>query len=143
MGQLSKLHSFPHRFDHRGVGLHHTPPRKARLPWEAWATLALGVAVGLAPWSFGFTGLGGATMNSVIIGMLVFALAGLTLTLQDRWEGWFTLGLGAWLVLAPWLLNFYRVPQAALPHLGFGLALMAVSILGLWRSWGEDEADSP
>jgi len=99
MGQLSKLHSFPHRFDYRGIGrgigLHHTPPRKARLPWEAWAMLALGVAIGLSPWSFGFTGLGGATMNSVIIGMLVFALAGLTLTLQDRWEGWITLGLGA------------------------------------------------
>ena len=103
--------------------------------------LALAVAIGLSPWSFGFTGLAGATMNSVIIGMLVFALAGLTLTLQDRWEGWGNLGLGVWLCLSPWLFGYYPISQAALPHVGLGLAVMLVAILDLWRGWGEDDGE--
>jgi|GEM_PF-1188084 len=142
MVPLSKLHSFPHRFDYRGVDPHHQPPAKPGLPWDSWAALGLGVAIGVSPWSFRFTGLDYATLNAVIIGMLVFALSALTLTLKDRWESWVNLGLGGWLAISPWLLGYHSFATAALPHLLLGLAVMLLSIAGLWRHWGEREPET-
>lgn len=140
MVPISKLHSFPHRFDPRGSRAYMKQQQQhQRLPWDSWLTMAVGVAIGVSPWAFRFTGLDYATLNAVIVGMLVFALAALTLTLLDRWEAWVTLGLGFWLSLSPWLLGYELYAAAALPHIGFGLLVIALSILTLWRGWGLDE----
>ncbi len=134
---VSKLHSFPHRFDPRGASGRLRPPQRQTLPWDSWLTLLLGVAIGVSPWAFRFTGLDYATLNALITGMLVFALAALTLTLMDRWESWVTLLLGGWLAASPWLFGYDIYAVAALPHIGLGLATMAVSMLSLWRGWQE------
>lgn len=139
MVPISKLHSFPHRFDPRGSRAHLKQQNPERLPWDSWLTMAVGVAIGVSPWAFRFTGLDYAMLNAVITGMLVFALAALALTLLDRWEAWVTLGLGFWLCLSPWLLGYELYAVAALPHIGFGLLVIALSILTLWRGWGLGE----
>jgi hypothetical protein len=44
--------------------------------WEEWVGLALGLWLAIAPWALGFAGIAAATYNSVIVGLLVAALAG-------------------------------------------------------------------
>nr|WP_281166742.1 SPW repeat protein [Thermus igniterrae] len=49
--------------------------------WEEWLNVLLGVWLILSPWLLGFSGVGNAMWNALIVGVLVGALA-LSLT----WE---------------------------------------------------------
>ncbi len=48
-------------------------------PWEEWSNLALGAWAAISPWLFGFQANAGATWTHVIVGGVVFALAGVQL----------------------------------------------------------------
>ncbi len=43
--------------------------------WEEWVSVVLGVWLLLSPWILGFSGMGNAMWNAVIVGLLVGALA--------------------------------------------------------------------
>ncbi len=43
--------------------------------WEEWVSVVLGVWLILSPWILGFSGMGNAMWNAVIVGLLVGALA--------------------------------------------------------------------
>jgi hypothetical protein len=47
--------------------------------WEEWISLALGLWVAVSPWVLGFAGHETATWTHVVIGLIVAALAALTL----------------------------------------------------------------
>lgn len=96
--------------------------------------MALGALLAISPWLLGYTGLGGAMVNALIIGLMVFALSALALTLIDGWEAYFCGLLGIWTVLSPWLIGFTRYDNAMMSHLVIGGAIVLIAAYEIWQS---------
>jgi hypothetical protein len=56
--------------------------------WEEWTEGALGLWLVIAPWVLGFSTHYQATMNTVVAGVVVMALALWTLTTDSDYNGW-------------------------------------------------------
>ncbi len=115
----------------RGMYQAYEPSDAERRLWQDWAALVLGLGIAASPWLLGLSALAGPTMNALIVGLLVSALAALSLTLLDRWEAWINLGLAFWLCLSPWLLGYGYFPLPSWGHslMGLGLAVLAISAI--------------
>lgn len=109
---------------------HHDPHTRR---WQDWANTALGILLTASPWLFGYTGLEAATINAVAIGLLVFALSALALTLLDGWEVYLSGLLGIWTMLSPWLIGFLPYPAASYTHLGIGAAVVMIAAIEIWQ----------
>jgi hypothetical protein len=85
-----------------------------------------------SPWLFGFTGEQAATWNAALVGVLLGAVA-LTgvIDLRER-EGWASLALGLWAMVAPWVIGFSGVVNAMWTHVGVGLATAILAAVELW-----------
>jgi predicted MFS family arabinose efflux permease len=101
--------------------------------WQDWANMALGILLAVSPWLFGYSGLDGATMNAVIVGLLVFALSALALTLLDRWEAYISAALGLWAAAAPWLIGFAAYDAAMIVHLAAGTGVVLIAAIEIWQ----------
>lgn len=121
----------PPRAERHGVYQRYEPSDAERRLWQDWAALILGLGIAASPWLLGFAVLAGATMNAMIVGLLVSALAALSLTLLDRWEAWVNLGLAFWLCLSPWLMGYgiFAFPAWGHTLMGLGLAVLAISAI--------------
>ncbi len=74
--------------------------------------------------------------NAVACGALIATAAGVALSKPSAGAEWTNVGLGLWLMIAPWVLGFSVNPGAALTSLlvGFGVTCFAgfqVSLLSL------------
>lgn len=110
---------------------HHDPQSRR---WQDWANMALGALLAVSPWLFGYTGLEAATINAIIIGLLVFALSALALTLLDGWEAYISGLLGIWAGLSPWLIGFAPYDRASFAHIGIGAAIVAIAAYEIWQT---------
>jgi hypothetical protein len=81
----------------------------------------LGVCLALTPWALGFTGEVAAAWNAWIVGAAIALVAVGALVAFTQWEEWANLVLGAWALLAPWLLGFLGVAYATYAHVIIGL----------------------
>ncbi len=92
--------------------------------------LGLGLLVFLSPWLFSLS-YGPARIDSTVSGAVIMALSSAALVAFSDWEEWATLVVGAWLVIAPWILGF---PHAAAMkiHIGVGLVVTYLAGLELW-----------
>ena len=60
------------------------------MAWEEWANVVLGVWLVISPWVLGFSGLGAAMWNAVIVGIVVAVLALWTLGTDKDIGGWWS-----------------------------------------------------
>ena len=107
--------------------------------WAQIGAMATGLWLMAAPSVFGYGGI--AAVNDRVVGPLAVTFAMIALSQSTRSVRWANLPLGAWLCMAPWLLEF---PAAAAANaLGCGLLLSALSVFrgrvtyafaGGWRS---------
>lgn len=112
---------------------HHHQHKPESRRWQDWANMTLGILLAASPWLLSYRGLEAATMNAVIIGLLVFALSALALTLLDRWEAYLNAVLGLWTGLSPWLLDFTGYEMVFLAHLGIGVSVVLIAALEIWQ----------
>lgn len=114
------------------------------LKWEDWMGVALGVILLVSPWALGYSAETAATMNALVMGVILVLEEMLELGLHETAEEWIDLAAGAWLIASPFVLGFASVPSAAASAIVVGaltvlFALMAMSSLdekmGLW--WKE------
>ncbi|KAA9374590.1 hypothetical protein F5972_30585 [Microbispora cellulosiformans] len=70
-------------------------------------TLLAGLYLAISPWIVGFTGFGGLTVNNLIVGLVVTALALSCASAFGRTYGvsWVTPVLGVWAIIAPWVIR--------------------------------------
>lgn len=81
---------------------------KSKQRWQDWVILALGVWLFFAPLALSYGAAGGAAWNSYVVGAVVAVFAFAALLWPDSpSEEWVNLVLGAWLVIAPFVLGFY------------------------------------
>lgn len=90
--------------------------------WEDWTNLVLGGWLFISPWAFQFTGVTTAAWNAWIFGVALVAVAAAALMRVQKWEEWTNLVIGAWLVVAPWVLGFS----------GAATAMWNAVIVGIW-----------
>jgi SPW repeat len=107
--------------------------------WQDWASFALGLWLALSPWIAGYAEQAGATGNAVTVG-LVLALAShfeCVACEEDLPVEWLNLAIGAWLVCAPFIIEFAsRVGSANSIVVGVFIFALAASVLSLDKRIG-------
>jgi SPW repeat len=108
--------------------------------WQDWASFALGLWLAVSPWLAGYAEHEAATANAVLIG-LVLALSSHfeCVACNDLPAEWLNLAVGAWLVCAPFVLDFTGAAVAAANCLVVGafVAALAASALSLDKHLGK------
>jgi hypothetical protein len=80
---------------------------KSKIPshWEDWCAWLLGIWLLLSPWALRYSYESAATANAVSVGTLIIAVGLITLSAFRRWEEWFNIALGVWLLISSWILG--------------------------------------
>jgi SPW repeat len=107
--------------------------------WQDWASFALGLWLAVSPWLVGYAEHQVATVNAVTIG-LILALGSHfeCVACNDLPAEWLNLSLGAWLMGAPFILDFTGTAVASANTLVVGafVAALAISALSLDKHLG-------
>lgn len=103
--------------------------------WRDWAMLLFGAWLVISPFVLGYRAEAPAmaVWNPVIIGLAVIVFAVAVLTRPQQWEAWVMLILGAWLVLAPFVLGFAGIAAALWNHVILGLLVAADAGYALYQ----------
>lgn len=97
--------------------------------WQDPVNALVGAWLIASPWLLGFQGEPNAQANAVIVGILLIAAALGAIFLPRAWEEWTEVVLGAWLVIAPWVLGYSAMQVAMLSSVISGVVIV---ILALW-----------
>jgi hypothetical protein len=101
------------------------PPRH----WEDWVNLVLGLWLFVSPWVLRYRETTAAP-NAFVVGFLLMATAVIALAAFLVWEEWFSVVLGVWLVVSPWILGAAFVPMVYLVIVGF--LVLALALHAIW-----------
>ena len=89
--------------------------------WQDWANYTLGLWVFGSPWllehSMALRVPGGgsrAMWNLWLVGLAVAVISTIALNASTIWHEWANFGLGLWLVVSPWVLDFAAFPSVLL-----------------------------
>ena len=100
---------------------------------QDWINLVLAACLFASPWVLGFVdgqvAAWSAWASAVVIGVLAIA----AIVAFTEWEEWVNLALGAWVVLAPWILGFSGLGYARSAHVVLGILVAAVAAWELWQ----------
>lgn len=99
--------------------------------WQDTVNLLLGAALFVSPWLFGFASDLAPASNAYVVGAIIAVLALAALFAFQAWEEWVSAALGAWLVIAPWVLDFAAHATAMYTHVVIGLATL---VLAIWST---------
>lgn len=85
-----------------------------RIHWQDTVTLLTGLVLVAALFVLKITPPEGmnfrpVTLNFVVVGIAVVAIAAAALYDHQAWEEWLTLVLGLWMVVSPWILGFKEI----------------------------------
>ena len=105
--------------------------------WEDWASILLGI-VAAATGVYFHPALDMIAINSVVVGMVIIALAALDLTIPPSWEEPFEVLAGFWLVVSPaW---FEYADPLRIIHIIIGGAVIVLAAVELWQDRKNIEA---
>ena len=99
---------------------------------QEWLNLLIGGALFVSPWVLQYRDLSGAALNAQLCGFIICAVAVGALLAYDEWEEWHGIALGAWIVAAPWVLDFVPVVAAAGAHVLLGTLLIVSEAREIW-----------
>ena len=98
----------------------------ATAKWQDWASFGLGLWLAMSPWLLGYSQQEAATANA--------AFVGLALALGSHFEAtcalsaeWLHALVGAWLVMAPFLLGYGPAPEATANSVAVGTLIMMLA----------------
>jgi hypothetical protein len=94
-----------------------------RKRWQDMLVLVLGVWLFFSPFLLGYSNITPAAMNAYLCGIAVAVLAVIAMSDTRMWEEWTNLALGAWLILAPFVLGFSEHGTATWNHVIIGLLI--------------------
>lgn len=110
-------------------------------PWEDWASMLLGVLIGLSPWLAGHQDNEAIAWNAVLVGVLVLGLAQLEYVSLRRWEEFGEIALGLWLIASPFIFGYADGGSLALWHSILGALVALFGLLELWQDWTLDDSE--
>ena len=104
--------------------------------WEDWAMMGFGVLIVLSPWltpAEGMTHGMTVTLNAVIVGLLVGAIAVLEMLALDSWEEAIGFVCGVWLIAAPFLLGYADAGMLRFWHFALGALVAIFAAMEFWQ----------
>jgi hypothetical protein len=101
--------------------------------WQDWADLLLGLAVFASPWLLNFSAIAAPTWNAVIVGGAIVILSAIAIAHLEPWEEWLQIGLGLWLIVSSWVLDYGEAHKALACHVGLGLMITLLAASELWE----------
>lgn len=106
--------------------------------WQDPVSIVLGLWLAASPWALGFQTETIPTSNAVLLGILVTIVALFALFGVEARRAWANVGLGAWLVVSPWLVGFSELAPALWNAVivGAAIAVLALSALATDRHFG-------
>lgn len=107
--------------------------------FQDWINLVLAAVLFVSPWLFQFADNTYAAWNAWACGAAVAVMALAALIWFAEWEEWINAVLGAWLVIAPWVLGFSTAAVAMWVHVVLGLVIAALAI---WEAWSAHRGDT-
>jgi hypothetical protein len=100
--------------------------------WHDWASFALGLWLAVSPWLADYAEHDAATANAVIVGLALALCSHFECVACDGAPAeCVNLAAGAWLVCAPFVLDFPAVASANSLAVGAGVMALAASALSL------------
>jgi hypothetical protein len=103
--------------------------------WQDAVMIVAGLWIAVSPWMLGFDeGLGVATWNAVIVGLLIVVLAAVDLDAPARWEEAGLVVLGIWAMLSPPLLGMFAVLDATVSMMVSGALVVLLAGWELFNS---------
>ena len=131
-----------------------TETTRSTVSWTSGINLVAGIWLIIAPFILGYSGIVAALWNDIVVGILIAILAGGRLAGPFRNPGysWFNVGLGCWLIIAPFILPYARaiVPagaDAVVVHANVNNAMwndvivgIIVAVLGAWSALATRDA---
>lgn len=110
--------------------------------WRDGVMLVLAVWLFISPWLLGYVmgaPLGGgeatatvAAWNAWVIAVILAVVTAWALFSFAEWQDWVTGLLGAWLVIAPWVLGYGATMTAVWNHVIVGVVIV---VLAAWELW--------
>lgn len=97
--------------------------------WQDLVNVILGGWLLASPWVLAYQAEAKPMWNSVILGLLIAAIALYALFEVFAWEEWANVAFGAWLVISPWILGFSGHSTAMLNAVVAGAVVL---VLALW-----------
>lgn len=95
--------------------------------WQDWVNLILGIWLFISPWITGYSQTF-FSWNAFLFGVLLMIFSVWSLASPRIWEEWFTLIIGAWVFISPWVLGFATMNVSW----SFYIVGAVVFILSLW-----------
>lgn len=99
--------------------------------WQDVLNFLLGVALFFSPWVLGFQSEQTPAWNAYVFGAIIAVVALAAMFAFHDWEEWISAALGAWVIIAPWVLGFSHNASALTAHVLIGIATV---VLALWSS---------
>ncbi len=106
-----------------------TPGHRRTVAIASGSNLVLGLWLIVAPFALGYSNLGRALWDDVVIGVAVAVFAGIRVTgggYRMPSLSWMNAAIGAWLACAPWILNYSSKGSAAANDLTVGLIVLTL-----------------
>jgi hypothetical protein len=107
----------------------------AHRTWQDWASLGLGILIGLAPWLAGEIGHRAVVLNAAVIGVLVVLLAEIELVKLRRWPEIAQLACGLWQMASPYVFGYAGAGELRYWHFVLGALVALLAGLELWQDW--------
>jgi hypothetical protein len=116
--------------------------------WEDWCGMLLGVLIVLSPWFSTQTGHEGVDsersfviLNTLTVGILIFALAQLEYVALQRWEEVAEIVGGLWLIASPYVFGYSGDGTLRFWHVSLGAVVVLLAALQLWQDWDRSDQE--
>ena len=100
----------------------------------SWALALLAACLFVSPWVLGYRGQTAAQWNAWLIGFFLAYTAFAELFELLVWQEWVATAMGAWLLLAPWILKFSGHYGPTAIQSIVGVLVVLISGLELWHA---------
>jgi hypothetical protein len=104
--------------------------REQRTTWLSWLAFLAGLWLIVSPFILGYSDLQSATTNDVVVGVVVAALALITVIwgrATASWLLWIVALVGIWEIAAPFILRYTGDTTALWNGVIFGVAILILS----------------
>ena len=99
--------------------------------WQDWVSFALGLWLAVSPWLLDYAAHDAATADAALAGLALALASHFGFTIDHLSTEWLTMGIGLWLLCAPFLLGFAANPLAAFNAVAVGALIAALSASAL------------
>ena len=109
--------------------------------WEDCLSMALGALIVLTSWLIGDGSSQIVAVNTVMVGILVLALAASEFVDLRRWEESLETACGLWLIASPFVFGYADAGTLRYWHFVLGIAVVLLAVLELRQDWGLSDAE--